>query len=653
MASSSNTLPLGRDWSRRIAQTRHTTSLPILLFVGLAAIVLLFGQTMLLSSPEATLDFDLGGAESRLLTTNMYAVEEDVRGAFRWSDGNGQFTFRQIGRGDATILQVRTGPPPPELIGSDLTISLNHQPYATIALDERARLYEIVVPPSATRFGDLNVGIQSATVTVPPDTRQVGIRLEEATLNILSAGWIWPAIPLIAVQTALLALFAVLMRRLQLKLWMVGGSLLLVAGALVIAFNYQTLLFFPYVVRLTIAVAILLSLTLWLPKLLERRAAWLGTPRILHALWGLTVLACLVRWIGSLYPLFSAYDLPLNTDRFLSTINGTLVMTNRSFEFRGGVTVYPPGPYLVLLPGMFSSILPSLIVQGGISLIDGLSTLTIAALARKLGANTRAVLFSALIYAIVPISLTSLWWGHTAQIFGQALMAPLAIVLLMALQTAQRRYWWIAGVILSVAFLTHIGVTILAVAWLGLTWVALWLRHTVPRSTWWQFTIMLGISGIIGFVFAYAPVATMKVAESLAVGEQVLEGSYVPAYNLIARAFWISFHPLGILLLLPGVLLLWRSLPRGGVELVGGWLGAVAVFWAVEMYSGLQVRYLVFLTPLACLFAAVLLDQMLRRGRASHYVVVGALLLITVQSCLVWYTGTFTGVAPSMIPLLR
>ncbi|NOK59603.1 MAG: hypothetical protein GFH27_549285n127 [Chloroflexi bacterium AL-W] len=653
MASSSDTLSLGRDWSRWVAQSKLTTSLPILLFIGLAAIVLLLSQTLLLSSSRSTLDLAIGSAESRLLTTNMYAVEEDIRGTFRWSDGNGQFTFRQIGRGETTILHVRTGPPPPDLVGSDLTISFNNQPYTTIPLDERARLYQIVVPPSAIRFGDFNVGMQSPTITVPPDTRQVGIRLEEATLDIISTGWIWPSIPLVAVQTTLLTLFAMLMRRLHLKFWMVGGSLLLVASVLVIGFNYQTLLFFPYVARLTMALVILLGLTLWVPRLLERHASWLGAPRILHALWGLTVLACLVRWVGSLYPLFSAYDLPLNTDRFLSTINGTLVMTNRSFEFRGGVTVYPPGPYLVLLPGMFSSILPALIVQGGISLIDGLSTLTIAGLARKLGASTRATLFSALIYAVIPISLTSLWWGHTAQIFGQALMAPLAIVLLMALQTAQRRYWWFAGVILSVAFLTHIGVTILAVAWLGLAWVALGLQHTVPRSTWWQFTIMLGISGIIGFVFAYAPVATMKVEESLAVGEQVLEGSYVPAYNLIARAFWISFHPLGILLLLPGVLLLWRGLPCGGAELVGGWLGTVIVFWAVEMYSGLQVRYLVFLTPLACLFAAVLLDQVLRRGHASRYVAWGVLLLISVQSCLVWYIGTFTGVAPSMIPLLR
>ena len=42
---------------------------------------------------------------------------------------------------------------------------------------------------------------------------------------------------------------------------------------------------------------------------------------------------------------------PLNVDRLWNTLTGTPVMTNRSFEFQGGTTVYPAGSYLVLLPG--------------------------------------------------------------------------------------------------------------------------------------------------------------------------------------------------------------------------------------------------------------------------------------------------------------
>ena len=88
-----------------------------------------------------------------------------------------------------------------------------------------------------------------------------------------------------------------------------------------------------------------------------------------RALWGLTILALLVRLIGALYPLYSAHDLALNVERFERTIAGTLISSNRSFEFRSGVTIYPPGSYLAMQPAVLLGIPAALIVQAGNAII--------------------------------------------------------------------------------------------------------------------------------------------------------------------------------------------------------------------------------------------------------------------------------------------
>ncbi|HWQ12254.1 MAG TPA: hypothetical protein VNL77_05610, partial [Roseiflexaceae bacterium] len=325
--------------------------------------------------------------------------------------------------------------------------------------------------------------------------------------------------------------------------------------------------------------------------------------------------------------------------------------TNRSFEFRSGVTVYPAGPYLALLPGVLFGLTPKLAVQGGIALLDGLGALATGALARRLGLGARAALFAALLYAALPVMLTSLWFGHTAQVFGQGLMAPLALVLLAGLERERARSWLVAWALLSIALLSHIGVSILALAWLALAWLA--LRGRVSGRAWWRFALVLAAGGALGLALVYGPAAQLKLAEFGKVGERVAGGGG-PAYNLIWRAFQISFSPLGWLLALPGLLLLRKvRMPRGGAALLGAWLTAAAVFWAVEMVTALQVRYLVFLAPLACLLLGRALGELAARGwagRITAWAAVGAVLAL---GCATWYTGVFQNVQMSMIPLLR
>jgi hypothetical protein len=625
------------------------------LAVIVIALLLILAQALSLSTRRPTARLAADSHEAGVLLAGFHALEQDDGVPFRWSSGDSRIELAQFGQGRALVLGLEIGASPPGRHAPALALSYAGQPPLTLAIGDRPRVYRVLVPPSATRLGSLAIDLRSATVSAPPDTRPLGLRFEAATINALApSGLVWPAPVPALTNLLLLAVGALLLRRLRMPAGQIVASLALAALALALIYHQQQLLTDSYALRLLVALAVLTVLTYGLLPLAERAGQQLAPPRLMRTLWAIAVLACMIRLAGALYPLFDAFDLALNVDRLLKTLGGTLVITKRSIEFRNGITVYPPGPYVVLLPGLLLGLAPKLLVQAGIALIDGCGALTTGLLARALGASGRTATISALIYAAAPISLTALWWGLSAQAFGQALMPPLALAILLALRRPRPRHWAIVGLLFSMALLTHIGVAILAVVWLGLAWLALRLRGATPARHWWRLTQVLAIGGLFSFALIYIDVVGLKLQQMYEVGEKVQTSGYVPAYSLIARGFLIAFHPLGLLLLPAGLLLIWRSrLPRGGAELIGGWVGAVALFWAIEMYSGLQVRYIYFLTPLACILIGVLLDRLAGRGLLARRVAWAVALLLVAQGSIYWLTGALAGVQMSMVPLLR
>jgi hypothetical protein len=625
------------------------------LAVAIIAALLILAEALSLTGRRPTTRLVADSREAGVLLAGFHAPEQDSGVPFRWTSGDSRIDLAQFGRSRALVLGLELGASPPGRRAPALVLSYADQQPITVVIDDRPRTYRFLVPPTAARFGSLTVDLHSETMLAPPDTRPLGLRVEAATLDALApSGLIWPAPAPALIHLLLLAACALLLRRLDLPFRVIIGILALAAIAVAVIYHQQQQLTDDYVLRLLAALVVLTILTYGLLPIAERYGGRIAPPQLMRMLWAITVLACMIRLAGALYPLFDAFDLALNVDRLLKTLAGTLVITNRSLEFRNGITVYPPGPYVVLLPGLLLGLTPKLVVQAGIAMIDGCGAMTTALLARTLGASGRVALMSALIYATAPINLTVLWWGLSAQAFGQALMSPLALAILLALRQPRPRHWAIVGLLFSMALLTHIGVAILAVVWLGLSWLALRLRRATPLALWWRLTQVLVIGGLVSFALIYIDVVGLKLQQMYEVGEKVQTSGYVPAYSLIARGFLIAFHPLGLLLLPIGLLLLWRHrLPPGGAELIGGWVGAVALFWAIEMYSGLQVRYIYFLTPLACILIGVLLGRLAICGRPARRVAWAVTLLLVAQGSIYWLTGALAGVQMSMVSLLR
>jgi toxin CptA len=593
--------------------------------------------------------------EAALLLNGFHAIERDGRGAYRWSSGDSRIDFDPVAAGGPLGLTLRLGPPPPQLAAAGFVLGFGARPFATLPSDARPRQYHLLVPRDAPRLDGLTVTLQSHIVSSQADPRPVGLRFESATLGVVGARARWPAPGLILAQTALLLLGGLLLRRLAVPPAAAVVSLGLLALAILVLRDAHDLLIYRYLARLAVALALLAGLTYWLLPQAERRLAWLGPPPLVRALWGITILACLIRLAGALYPLFSGFDLGLHVDRLMRNMTGRLVITYRSLEFHNGITVHPPGPNLAFMPGLLLGFAPPLLMQSAVALVDGLGALAIGALARALGARPRAALLATLLYAAVPVGLTALWWGLIAQVFGQALMALLALALLAALREPRRvAPWAVAATLLSVAALSHIGVTIVAFTWLSLAWLMLARRGAAPAGAWRRLTLALAVSGGAGVALLYIDVAALKIQQFSTVGREILAEGYKPYYALIWRGFLIAFHPLVLLLLPAGLLLLLRRrLPIGSPELVLGWVGAALIFLLVEITTGLQVRYIYFLTPLACILAGLLLDRLAVRGAAAQRVAWTIAVLLLAQGSAAWLTAAFEDLRMSMVSLLR
>lgn len=621
-----------------------------ILLIGLLMLIAQYG----IAEHNRVLNQPLDGREANYRLSGVHAIEQDGQRTFRWTKGLTAYLVDLPGSGPLG-LTIRLGGSAPGLEGGSVTIGSDATSSATVLLDTRPRAYHIWLPPPSITAGRLSIRLSSATAVVPPDPRLVGLRLEGMTVRIAGVGGLLPTLPLAIVELLLLGSGFLLARRLGLP-WIAQAMLLVVAaiGMLVLAWLVPSIAY-TYMLRLLLALGPLTLVVLVLLPIAEQRAqGWAIGPDFVRAAFGLTLLACLIRLLGALYPLYQAHDLPLNVERLIRTIGGTLISTNRSFEFRSGVTIYPPGPYLALAPTLLFGLPPTLLVQGGNAFVDGIAGLAVIALARAVGASERAALLAGLLYAALPVMLTSLYWGHSAQVFGQALMAPVALAILIGIRQPRSPAFAIAGVLLAFALLSHIGVSILALAWLGLAWLLLRWRGTLSLASWFGLTIALGIAGLVGLIFVYGPELALKLQETAKVSERVATEQYV-SNGLIWRAYQISFYQLGLALLPIGLVIGWRQLrlPAGAGIIGAAWVIVALAFCAVELATGLQVRYLVFLAPIACIMIALALESLARWGYWGNMASWAIAILMVAQGCAAWYNGTFMDVQMSMVPLLR
>jgi hypothetical protein len=616
------------------------------LFV-VAALLLLAADVALLRLHSGAYIVPIGNYRDKLfLERANYQESTPDDTTYRWTTGNSILRLNQLGNTRHASLTLDLGGRPE---AGELDLTLNGQPWVRVIATTEPRHYRLLLPPNLPQ--DLAIGLNSPTFTVPGDSRKLGVKIEGFALTLERDS---APLPIPAQYFAQLAIvLAALLSAIRLNWRLRAQALLLLPLALALAalLSGQLLLTYAYLPQLAIAALGLAALTWLVLPLAERYAATddrMGV-REIRLLWALMLGACALRLSGVLYPTFSGQDLGLNLGRLFKTITGQLIVIASSSEFANGRTIYPPGPYLTVMPSAILSADYGLLLQSILATLDGATAFLIALAARRLGGNRDAGRFALLLYAVSIPAFAVLQFGFSAQVFGQWFTAPLLLLLLGSARPPQPRTWLLATLLLLFGMFSHIGVAILGVAWMGFA-LLLTLLHD-RRSALWGMGMMTA-GGLLALGLLYVDIAAFTLSHAGNAVATRSESGLVGATPLLLKGTLLAYTEVGLALLPLGLLLIcWRRAGWGRKVAPPALLLSALLFFAVDVAWAMQVRYFYFALPLVLPAIGIVLGRIAARGQWARRVSWALVLLLLLQGALAWAGAAFGEVQISMTPL--
>lgn len=625
-----------RDWMRSLV-----------VFV-VACVALLAADITALRLHSGTYTVDIGNYRDFLFLENAHKQEESEGSTYRWTKANSTLTLTQVDVTAHALLALDLGGRPQ---ADDLRLTLNDQPWVSFGVRTDARRYTLLLPPNST--GDLRIGLESPTFTAANDPRNLGIKIDSFALTLPATGPPWPTLGHYLAQVTLILAAQLTAIRLGWR-WRMQA---LLAGLLVVALatilGALLLLAYLYTVRLAVIGCVLAGLTWLLLPIAERKLTWMGGVREVRLLWALMLLFCMLRFIGVFYPTFGSQDLGRNINRLLMSVRGNLVIIAWSGEFADGDTIYPPGPYLAIMPGLTLTDDYGTLMQGTLALMDGTTAFMVAMLAWRLGGNRETARLAMLLYASNIAVFGAMTYGFSAQIFGQWFTAPLALLLLTPHALTRLRIWGLALVLLLIPVLSHIGVAVLGATWIGMILALLFLFGRRDRGFWWSVGLFAG-SMLLAFILLYTHIFETTVSHLGQVSQERGAEGFALRGNtpLLWKGMRMAYSVAGLLLLAPGLALIFRTrddLERLIVPLA--WVLTTLLFFLVDLATALQVRYFYFSLPLACAVIALVPGYLAERGRWGRPVAWALVLALAIPNILLWYSATFADGKISMTPL--
>lgn len=618
----------------------------LIVFV-LAAFALFLADVALLWLHPGTYHIDVGNYRDSffLQGTHFQEVAPDG-GTYRWTRESSTLWLAQTNIAPHTLLTLDLGGRPES---GEVRLTLNERPWVAITAQPAARRYAFLLP--ADLPGEITVGMHSETFSTTGDPRRLGIKLEGVFLTVPATG---PPLPTpahyLAQVLVILAVQASAIRlgwRWRIQAALVGVLVLVLAAVL----SALLLMAYVYIQRMAIAACGLAALTWVVLPIAERKLAWVGDSREIRLLWAIMLVSCVIRFVGVFYPTFGAQDLGRNLNRLMLTIRGELVIIAWSGEFADGDTIYPPGPYLAVMPGLTLSDDRGALLQGTLAFLDGTTAFFVALLTRRLGGNRHAARLAMLLYMSNIAVFGAMTYGFSAQIFGQWFTAPLALVLLApgALMSPQR--WAGTIVLLLFGVLSHIGVAILGITWVGVMLGLLILSRQWSRGMWWGLALFVG-SVLLAFGLLYIHIFATTVGHVATVAEEPENFALRGNTALLWKGMRLAYSVVGLALVPLGLLLLARA-RRDWLSMIVplAWVLTTLLYFAVDLVTALQVRYFYFSLPLAAAAAAILLGRLSIRGRWGQVIAWALVLALAIPNVLLWYSATMASGKISMTPL--
>jgi hypothetical protein len=611
-----------------------------------AALLLFTADVLLLALHPSTYRVAIGNYRDKFFLQDANFQESAAGATYRWTNGQSTLTLGQIGITPHALLTLDLGGRP-EAAPLDLTI--NDQPWTSVTAATQPRRYTLLLPPDLP--GELAIGLHSPTFTPPNDSRQLGVKIEAFALTMPRTATPLPTAPLYGWQLGLLLAVQLTALRLGAR-WPVQA---IMAGALALGLaallSGALLLMDAYLPSLAVAGVALAAMT-WIGlPLAERHLLWAGPPREIRLWWALMLVACAIRLVAVLYPTFDGQDLGRNVGRLVMTVQGQMIIIGPSSEFAQGLTIYPTGPYISIMPALtFTNDLAG-VMEGAVTLLEGTTAFLVALLVRRLGGSREAARFALVLYAGNIASFSALVYCFSAQIFGQWFTTPMALVLLASAPTPRLRAWGLAVLMLMFGIYSHIGVAILAVTWMGFMLLLSLRRPT--RAVWWAIGMCVA-GGLVAFGLLYVDIAAVMLSHAATnvIGGSEDTGALRGATPLLIKGARLSYSDVGLALLPFGLLLLARSRAmRGRWFVLLGALLTVLLYLAVDLLLAVQVRYFYFALPFALAIIAIVLGRLAAHGRATRLATWALVLGIAFMGVAQWFSTTFGDGSISMTPL--
>ncbi len=636
-----------RTRSRALVLSQGEWLRSLFVFV-VAGILLLAADITALWLHPGTYTVDIGNYRDFLFLKDAHKQEEEFGETYRWTRANSMLWLTQVDVGPHALLTLDLGGRPQP---GETQLTFNGQPWVELTARSDARHYTLLLPPDAS--GDLEIGLASPTFNTEIDPRNLGIKIDSFALTVPATGPPWPTAMHYLSQLGIILAAQLIAIRLGWR-WRIQA---LLAGLLVVALaailGGMLLLASLYLQRLAIIGGVLALLTWALLPIAERHLTWMGGIREVRLLWAIMLLVCMLRFVGVFYPTFGAQDLGRNINRLLMSIRGNLVIIAWSGEFADGDTIYPPGPYLAIMPGLTLTDDYGALMQGSLALLDGSTAFMVALLAWRLGGNRETARLAMLLYASNIAVFGAMTYGFSAQIFGQWFTAPLALLLLAPNGLARPRTWALALTLLLIAVLSHIGVAILGVTWISAILGLMFLAGQRHRGFWWGVGLF-GASLLLAFSLLYIHIFETTVTHLAQVAQERGQTNFQLRGNtpLLWKGLRLAYSVAGLLLLPLGLALIFRARPDLERLLVPlAWVLTTLLFFLVDLATALQVRYFYYSLPLASVAIAMVPGYLAERGRWGRPVAWALVLAIAIPNILLWYSATFADGKISMTPL--
>jgi len=352
------------------------------------------------------------------------------------------------------------------------------------------------------------------------------------------------------------------------------------------------------------------------------------------------MLAWAIRLGGLLHPQAYTSDLGLHANNLRGVTGGEIIFTETlPGEAGGGPAPYPPAQYVMLLP--FRLLLGAeRLIEAGNTLADSLFIVSGWLLLRTAGASARIALFAGSLYLFATPLLVSLSIGEMANVWGQALVGPLLLVL----------YGWHAGVLptwalvatLAIAFLGHLGVFLSLLPFFAVYLALLFIRD----GPWARLAGVLALALLVVVAVFYSSFARSVAADGgnarVPFGLGRVRHELVLSLGLMGRT-----GPLNAGLGLAGLALLFRRVAEGRAMellwllLLAWWLSALLSLGTL-LWTQQALRWQAFLFPALALCGGVVLAALHHRGGARRALAYALLTIIIVRGAALWYVQIAT-----------